>query len=187
MDMVTRKKSVQKHETMNLFEECSTIIQKKIPMKRRDPGCFTITYIIGGQMFGRVLCDLGASINLMPLSIFNRLDIGTINPTTITLQMADRSVTISRGIMENILVKVDKLIFPADFVVLDMEEDKNIPLILGLILRVNEEKITFSISKAIKHHDTSVDDCIMVTTSEQEQQEATLQSFSLDPLDNCII
>ncbi|XP_047979131.1 uncharacterized protein LOC125221046 [Salvia hispanica] len=77
------------------------------------------------------LCDLGASINLMPLSFFRKMKIGTLKPTTITLQMADRSVTYPKGIVEDVQVKVHIFIFPVDFVVLDMEEDMNVPLILG--------------------------------------------------------
>ena len=67
----------------------------------------------------------------MPLSIFKRLGLGEARPTTVTLPLADRSLKHSRGIIEDVLVKVDKFIFPADFIVLDMEEDKEIPIILG--------------------------------------------------------
>ena len=67
----------------------------------------------------------------MPLSIFRRLGLGESKPTTVTLQLADRSLKHPRGIIEDVLVKVDKFIFPTDFIVLDMEEDKEIPLILG--------------------------------------------------------
>ena len=67
----------------------------------------------------------------MPFSVFRRLGIGEVKPTTMSLQLADRSIKHSRGIVEDVLVKVGKIIFPADFMVLDMEEDKEIPLILG--------------------------------------------------------
>ncbi|XP_062118549.1 uncharacterized protein LOC133832190 [Humulus lupulus] len=77
------------------------------------------------------LCDLGASINLMPLSVFRRLKLGEARPTTVTLQLADCSLVHPRGIIEDVLVKVDKFIFPAYFIVLDMVEDTNVPLILG--------------------------------------------------------
>jgi len=104
----------------------------------------------------------------MPLSIFKRLGIGEVKPTMITLQLVDRSVTYPYGVMEDVLVKVDKFIFPADFVVLDMEEDTKVPIILGrpflatgralidvqqgkLMLRVADDKVTFSISEAMKH------------------------------------
>ena len=77
------------------------------------------------------LCDLGASINLMLLSVFRQLQLVKAKPTTVTLQLADRSLAHPRGVIEDVLVKVDKFIFPADFIVLDMEEDTNVPIILG--------------------------------------------------------
>ena len=67
----------------------------------------------------------------MPTSVFNKLNLGTVKPTKMSLQMADRTFTYPRGIIEDVLVKVDKFIFSVDFVVLDMEEDKDVPLILG--------------------------------------------------------
>ena len=89
---------------------------------------FTIPWSIGNSIFEKDLCDRGASINLIPLFIFRKL--GEPNPTTITYQLADRSLTHPRGIIEDVLVKVDKFIFPSDFIVLDMEKDKEVPIIL---------------------------------------------------------
>ena len=77
------------------------------------------------------LCDLGASINLMSLSIFRRLRLGEARLTTVTLQLENRSLKHPKGVIENILVKVDNFIFPSYFIVLDVEEDKEIPIILG--------------------------------------------------------
>ena len=85
----------------------------------------------GETVFEKALCDLGASINIMPLSIFRRLRLGEAKPTRVTLQMANRSIKYPRGLIEDVLIKVDKFIFPTDFVVLDMEEDHDIPIILG--------------------------------------------------------
>ena len=78
---------------------------------------------IGDTFFERALCDLGASINLMPYSIFRKLGIGEVKPTRITLQMAGCSIKYPRAVIEDLLVKVNKFIFPTDFVVLNMEED----------------------------------------------------------------
>lgn len=100
-------------------------------LKLNDPGIFNIECVIGGQIFSNVLCNLGANINLMPSSIFNHLGIGEMKPTIIALQMTDIFVTHPRGIVEDVLVKVGKFIFPANFSVLEMLEDKNLPLILG--------------------------------------------------------
>ena len=130
-DILSQKRRLADFETVNLTEECSAIIQRKLPQKLKDPGSFTIPCTIGNAIFEKALCDLGASINLMPLSIFRRLGLGEARPTTVTLQLADRSLKHPRGIIEDVLVKVDKFIFPADFIVLDMEEDKEIPIILG--------------------------------------------------------
>src|SRR5436190_20055763 len=77
------------------------------------------------------LCDLGASVNIMPYSLFQKLDIGEVRPTTISLQLADHSIVYPRGIIEDVLMKVEHFIFPVDFVALDMEEDRGKPLILG--------------------------------------------------------
>ncbi|XP_075481191.1 uncharacterized protein LOC142521903 [Primulina tabacum] len=118
-------------ETVKLSKECSAILQNKLPPKLKDPGSFPIPCTIGNSNFNKALCDLGASINLMPYSCFEKLGIGEVKPTTISLQLADRSIKYPRGVIEDVLVKVDKFIFPVDFVVLDMEEDREIPLILG--------------------------------------------------------
>ncbi|XP_042059408.1 probable serine/threonine-protein kinase glkA [Salvia splendens] len=130
-DVISKKRRWVEHETVNLTESCSAIIQKKLPAKMKDPRSFTISCIVGDSQVGKALCDLGASINLMSFSFFQKLKIGTLRPTTITLQMADRSVSYPRGIVEDILVKVNDFIFPVDFVVLDMEEDRKVPLIPG--------------------------------------------------------
>ena len=130
-DILSQKRRLADFETVNLTEECSVILQRKLPQKLKDLGSFTIPCTIGNAIFERALCDLGASINLMPLSIFKRLGLGEARPTTVTLQLPDRSLKHPRGIIEDVLVKVNKFIFPADFIVLDMEEDKEIPIILG--------------------------------------------------------
>ena len=80
---------------------------------------------------GKALCDLGASINLMPLSIFRKLGLKEVQPTNVTLQLADRSIKYPYGVIEDVLVKVDKFYFPVDFIILDIDEDTEIPLILG--------------------------------------------------------
>ncbi|XP_057811782.1 uncharacterized protein LOC131026018 [Salvia miltiorrhiza] len=205
-DIISRKKRLGEFETVNLNEECSAILQKKLPAKLKDPGSFTISCIIGGQQFGKALCDLGASINLMPLSIFQQLAIGEMKPTSIALQMADRSVTYPRGIVEDVLVKVNEFIFPADFVVLDFEEDKTIPLILGrpflatgralidvangeLTLRVNDESHTFSIYRALKFYDEKedidIEECKLLSLVDSCDTPSSWKGLG-DPLEACI-
>ena len=88
------------------------IIQRKL----RDPSSFIIPCAIGEHTFKKDLCDLGASINLMSLSVVKKLNLGKLTPTTLSFQMADRSLTYPQGILEYVLVKVDKFTFPVDFV-----------------------------------------------------------------------
>ncbi|GLT29119.1 hypothetical protein SLA2020_040050 [Shorea laevis] len=130
-EILSNKRKLEEHETVNLTEECSAILQNKLPPKLKYPGSFTIPCTIGDCHFGKALCDLGASINLMPFSVFRKLGLGKPKATTVSLQLADRSIKYPRGIIEDILVKVDKFIFPANFIVLDMEEDFEVPFILG--------------------------------------------------------
>lgn len=122
-------------ERVSLSEEVSAVIQRKIPTKCKDPGSFTISCVIGDHQFEKALLDLWASVNLMPYSVYEQLRLGERKPTSITLELADSSVKILRGIIEDVLVKVDKFIFPADFIVLDREpikiSSKKIPVILG--------------------------------------------------------
>ena len=143
---------------------------KEVTQKVKDPDSFTIPCTIGGTNFEKALCDLGASIKLMPFSIFRKLGLSEVKPTTISLQMANRSLTYPKGVIEDVLVKVDKFIVPVDFVVLDIEEDREIPLILGrpflamgrgltdvhsgnLILRVTDEEVRFNIYHTMKFPD----------------------------------
>ncbi|XP_047965882.1 uncharacterized protein LOC125210369 [Salvia hispanica] len=129
-DVLSKKKKWIDYETVNISENCSAIIQNKLTSKLKDLGSFNISCVIGNDRQTKALCDLGASINLMPLSFFRKMKIDTLKPTIIKLQMADRSVTYPKGIVDDVLVKVHDFIFPVDFVVMDMEEDMNVPLIL---------------------------------------------------------
>ena len=96
----------------------------------QDPCCFTIPYTIGNSEIGKALCDSGASINLMPLYVVKRLSLGELTLTPMTLQMVDRTLAQLEGILEDELIKVGKFIFPMDFVVIDIEQDKQVPLLL---------------------------------------------------------
>ena len=113
------------------MKKYNAIIQKKLPKKVKDPSSFTIPCIIGEHTFSKALCDLGANINLMLLSVLKKLNLRELTPTTLSLQMMNTSLTYPKGIIEDVLVKVDKFIFLVDFVALDMENDKEVPLILG--------------------------------------------------------
>ena len=96
---------------MNLTATCSAVIKRGLPEKMKDPGSFTIPWTIGEFEFQKALCDSGASINLMPYSVAKKLSLGEITPTTITLQMADRTLKKLEGIIEDVLVKWENLFF----------------------------------------------------------------------------
>ena len=131
MKMILASKKLEEYGIITLTEECSAILQKKLPPKLQDPGSFAIPFSIGNQISRKALCDLGARINLVPLSMFKRLKLGEPKLTTISLQLVDRSYQHPQGIIENVLVKVGKFVLPMDFIILDMEEDDSVPIILG--------------------------------------------------------
>ncbi|XP_028186466.1 uncharacterized protein LOC114373126 [Glycine soja] len=130
-DMLTKKNQYIHSDTIFVEGNCSVVIQRILPPKQKDPRSVTILCSIGKVAVGKALIDLGASINLMPLSMCQRLGELEIMPTCMTLQLDDRFITRPYGVIEDVLVKVKHLIFPADFVVMDIEEDFDIPLILG--------------------------------------------------------
>jgi len=166
--LLTKKRKYIKEETIEVQGNCSAIIQKLLPPKFKDPGSFTIPCTIGKLPIGKALIDLGASINLMPLSMMRRIGDLEVKPTRMTLQFVDQSIKCPYGVIEDVLVKVDKFTFPVDFVILDMEEDTEVPLILGrpfiktarviidvddghLKVRVQDETVTFNVIKAMQH------------------------------------
>ncbi|KAK8680685.1 hypothetical protein V6N13_109625 [Hibiscus sabdariffa] len=129
--MVSRKIRIGEFETVAATEACLAMMHNKAPAKKTDPGSFTIRCSIGNNYSSKALCDPGASINLMPKSVFQKLGIGEANPITIMLQLADRSYVQPKGKIEDILVQVDKFIFPVDFLILECEADEHAPIILG--------------------------------------------------------
>ncbi|XP_054782731.1 uncharacterized protein LOC129290039 [Prosopis cineraria] len=191
-EMLSKKRWLSECETVALTEECSAILLNKLPPKCHDPGSFSIPCVIGDKFQGRALCDLGLSINLMPLSVFGKLQLGEVSPTSVTLQLAYRSLAFSKGKIEDVLVKVYKFIFPVDFIVLDYDEDRNLLLIVGrpflvttralinvergeIKLRVNNEEVGFSMYKATKYPGES-EICSKVEILDEVVQE-TLESF----------
>ncbi|XP_070027757.1 uncharacterized protein [Nicotiana sylvestris] len=128
-DLVTKKRSMN-CETIKMTHQVSDIMHSMAP-KLENPAAFTIPCTIGSVDFAKALCDLGASINLMPYSLFKTLGIGQPRPTSMRLQMANRTMKRPLGIIDDVLVRVDKFILPADFVILDCEVDYEVPIILG--------------------------------------------------------
>ncbi|KAJ8754023.1 hypothetical protein K2173_001921 [Erythroxylum novogranatense] len=131
-EILSNKRRLKEYATVALTEESSAILQNKLPPKLQDLGSFSIPCQIGTTKIGRALCDLGASVSLLPLSVCQKLDIGELKPTTISLQLADRSIKFPIGILKNVPIKVGSLFILVDFVVLEIEEDTSIPIILGI-------------------------------------------------------
>ncbi|CAJ2673921.1 unnamed protein product [Trifolium pratense] len=162
-ELLTKKRKPLDDEMVSMTEECSAIIQRKLPKKKKDPGSFTITCSIGNLTIKKALCDLGASINLMPLSMMKKIPGAVAKPTKMSLSLADRSIVHPEGILHDVLVRVGEFVFPADFVVLDIEETREWePLLLGrpflatsralidvemgeLMLRTDDQQVTFNV------------------------------------------
>ena len=178
-EILSKKKKIAEERIVNLTATCSTVIQRSLPAKVKDLGSFTIPCSIGKYEFKKALCDSGASINLMPLSMVQRLSLGELTPTTIILQMADRSMVQPEGVLEDVLVKVGKFIFPVNFMVMKMEEDNQVPLLLGrpflatratlievkkgeLTLRVGNEAVHFNLDKILTQFDVDAENCNVV-------------------------
>ncbi|RVW18965.1 Retrovirus-related Pol polyprotein from transposon 17.6 [Vitis vinifera] len=134
-DLCTIKRGLTVNKKAFLTEQVSAILQCKSPLKYKDPGSPTISVMIGGKVVEKALLDLGASVNLLPYSVYKQLGLGELKPTTITLSLADRSVKIPRGVIEDVLVQVDNFYYPVDFIVLDIDptvkEANLVPIILG--------------------------------------------------------
>ncbi|XP_071923102.1 uncharacterized protein [Coffea arabica] len=202
-EIMTRKRKLEDCETIALTEECSAIIQNKLPPKLKDPGSFSIPCTIGNVDFSKALCDLGASVSLIPLTVARQLGLHELKRTNITLQLADRSIRYPVGVLENVLIKVQKFIIPVDFVVLDMEEDISMPIILGrpflatagtiidvkngkLKFQVGEEEVEFNLNEMEKYP-SFTDHAYSIGTIDKLTQEMSQVNLDLDPLEHCLM
>ena len=180
-DILSNKRRFAEEGVVSLTTTCNAVIKRSFPLKMQDPGCFTIPCTIGNFEMGKALCDLEASISLMPLSVVKRLNLGELTLIAMTLQMVDRSFAQPEGILEDVLIKVGKFIFPVDFVVIDIEEDKQVLLLLGrpflatgaamidvkkreLTLRVGDEAVHFNQNQSLKQPEFENVDCKNVET-----------------------
>ncbi|XP_070049578.1 uncharacterized protein [Nicotiana tomentosiformis] len=123
-DLMSQKFDFQDLSTVTLTQTCSAVVTRPIAQNVSDPGSFNIPCTIGSYAFAKALCDLGASINLMPLAIYTKLGIDRARPTSILLQLADRTVKRPTGILDDVLVQVGQFVFPADFIILDCQVKK---------------------------------------------------------------
>ncbi|XP_075077432.1 uncharacterized protein LOC107782594 [Nicotiana tabacum] len=149
-DLMSRKFDFQDLATVILTQTCSAVVTRPIAEKLSDPGSFTIPCTIGNFAFAKALCDLGANINLMPLAIYKRLGIGRARPTSMLLQLADRTIKRPSGILDDVLIQVGKFVFPADFVILDCK------------MRLNDEEIIFNVQKSMRRPSEFVNCSIIV-------------------------
>ncbi|GJV38832.1 reverse transcriptase domain-containing protein [Tanacetum coccineum] len=129
-DLVSNKSKMEQISVPFLNDECSAIIQNKPPPKLGDPGSFLNSYTVAGSVEYLALADLCASINLMPYSLYASLSGNTLKPTRMSIRLANHTYQYPMGIAEKMLVEVGKFVFPADFVILQMEEDDKVPIIL---------------------------------------------------------
>ncbi|GJT45160.1 reverse transcriptase domain-containing protein [Tanacetum coccineum] len=166
--LIGNKEKLSEMARTPLNENCSAVILNKLPKKLGDPGRFLIPCEFSGINTCNALADLGASINLMPYSVWKNLSLPELTPTCMTLELADRSISEPIGIAEDVYVTVGKFQFPADFVVVDFEPDPRVPLILGrsflktsralidvyegeITLRVGREAITFNLDQTSRY------------------------------------
>ncbi|XP_049405221.1 uncharacterized protein LOC125868667 [Solanum stenotomum] len=129
-DLVTKKRVVS-CENNERLQHCSTISIRSLVQKKEDPGAFIILCTIGKIHFSKALCDLGASINLIPFSIYKKLGLGAPNSTAMRLLIVNRTVKKPIGVLQDVLVKVGSFILQVDFVILDCEVDFEVPINLG--------------------------------------------------------
>ncbi|CAM8886891.1 unnamed protein product [Rhodiola kirilowii] len=170
-ELCTNRRKSTRYDQELMSRNVSAVIQRKVPPKCGDPGTYTIPCTIGNIRIENCMIDLGASINVLPFSIYSCLKIGPLKPTGLTIQLADRSCKQPEGKIEDVLVQVGKLVFPADFYVLKMENGRptdHAPILLGrpflktskmkidrgsgmLSMEVEGEVFSFDIFRAMKH------------------------------------
>ncbi|XP_039047662.1 uncharacterized protein LOC120188245 [Hibiscus syriacus] len=168
-DIVTKKRKVEKIENVTTMKElCSAL--SKLPPKQKDPDIIVISCSIADKFMGRAVVDLGSNINLMPKSIFLKLEMCNACPTTIILQLDVWSYVRPKGRIEDVIVKMERFVFPVDFLILDCEADENAPIILGwaflatgrilidskkgeFTMRVGYQCVTINVFNSMKHVD----------------------------------
>ncbi|KAM2693366.1 hypothetical protein EV2_007543 [Malus domestica] len=170
-ELCTTRKRISNKEVVKVSENVSAVLQRKLPPKCKDPGSFTIPCVIGNTRFEKCMLDLGASINVMPYSIYASMNLGELKQDGVIIQLADRSNAYPKGVIEDVLVQVNHLIFPADFYVLEMEDSSHapsLPILLGrpfmktartkidvfmgtLTMEFDGDIIRFNLSETIKY------------------------------------
>ncbi|CAM8923321.1 unnamed protein product [Rhodiola kirilowii] len=166
-DIVSNRRVIEESSMVALNAECSAIVQSRMPKKMQDQGSFSIPISLGKIEIDRALCDLGASISLIPYSLYEKIDMGELHSTTISLKLADMSSRVPNGVLRDVPIKVGKFFIPVDFYVLDMYSEQETPVILGrpflntveavikcgegsIELKIGNEKLKFFLKNAMK-------------------------------------
>ncbi|GJX53848.1 reverse transcriptase domain-containing protein [Tanacetum coccineum] len=187
-ELVSNKHKLEQISYAFMSDKSSAMIQNKVPHKLEDPKSFLIPCTLSKILSCNALAGLGASINLMPYSLYAKLSLKTLKPTKMSVRLADRSFQYPIGIAENMFVEVGEFIFLVDFVILEMEEDSEVPFILrrpflhttDAIIRVKQkqfnlgvgtERMTFSIDSAIKHSYSNDDTCFSIDVIDEILEE----------------
>nr|KAJ0204073.1 hypothetical protein LSAT_V11C500279600 [Lactuca sativa] len=144
-DLCVSKKKLKGNQVVTVGEHVSAVLQKRMPPKCKDPDVFTVPCKLRNLYVLRAMLDLGASVNVLPYSLFKSIGVGTLSKTGVIIQLADRSLVHPKGVLEDVLVQVDELVFPNDFYVLDMGDDDSLSsssILLGRpFLKTSKTKI----------------------------------------------
>ncbi|GKE07686.1 hypothetical protein Tco_1411237 [Tanacetum coccineum] len=129
--MVANKPKTKEDDEVKMNPRCYALLQNQLPPKEKDPGSFILPCSIGRLDFNNTLADLGANISIMPFSMYKRLGMGKLEPINMVIEREDNIKSIPKGIVKDLLIRIDKFIFLVDFVILDMIEDYRMAIILG--------------------------------------------------------
>lgn len=130
-EILANKRILEENETISMTLDSSVTVQNMLPTKRKGPWSFSIPCSIGNMNSEKGLCDLGDCVSLLPLSVCKKIDIGEVRLIDISLQLADRTIKHPMCVLEDIPVRIGEFYKSVDFVIMDIEEDYEIPIILG--------------------------------------------------------
>ncbi|GJV95567.1 zinc knuckle CX2CX4HX4C containing protein [Tanacetum coccineum] len=193
-DLVENKPRTEEDGEIRMNPRCFALLQNHLPPKEQDPGTFILPCSIGKLDFKNALADLGASISVMPFSMYKLLGIGKLEPINMVIEMADNTKCTPKGIVENLLIKIDRFIFPIDFVILDMVEDIRMSIVLGrpllatahtkvdifrksISLEVGSKKVIFKIRSSFT---TTNFECVRLIKSETLLEDEDFKKIDYD-------
>ncbi|XP_039145567.1 uncharacterized protein LOC120282785 [Dioscorea cayenensis subsp. rotundata] len=190
-ELLMNKRKLEEVPSVTLSKECSALITNKLFKKKKDPRGFIVPCTIGGLVNEKALADLGASINLIPYKIFQKLGLGEPKPTAMILQLTDRSIRQPRGIIEDILVKVDDVFSTSSQVEVSLILER--PFLATLMafidvkdgritLRVGEEEVVFKLRDSMRHTMDFDDTCYFIDVIDGVISEFVQDTFLKDKL-----